>query len=63
MTCPDGNGGSFTTKGTKTVYWLDTVNVADGAVPQVSADGLTAAGTADDGNMVYTWSFTSTPGQ
>ena len=44
------------------MYWLNT-NDAAGTVPQVSADGLTAVGTADDGNMVYTWSFTSTPGQ
>lgn len=62
ITCPDGDGGTITTDAQKTVFWLNTVNAADPVVPQVSADGLTAVGTADDGNMVYTWSFTSTPG-
>ncbi len=61
VTCPDGSGGTSTTTDHKTVYWLDT-KAADGTVPQVSRDGLTAAGTADTGKMVYTWSFTSNPG-
>jgi hypothetical protein len=61
VTCPDGSGGSETVTGQKTVYWLDT-KAADGTVPKVSPDGLVASGTADTGDMVYTWSFTSTAG-
>ena len=60
VTCPDGAGGTSTTTDRKTVYWLDT-KAADGTVPQGSPDGLVAAGAADTGGMLYTWSFTSTP--
>jgi hypothetical protein len=59
--CPDGNGGTTTTTHKKYVSWFDTERAADRSwFPQVAADGLKAADTADNGEMVYTWSFTAT---
>jgi hypothetical protein len=61
-TCVDDDGAVTVTSGQTPVTWLSTSREANPEwLPQVAADGLTASGTADNGHMVYSWSFTSTP--
>jgi hypothetical protein len=63
VTCPDGQGGQHVTTVQKPVFWIDTSKASDQAWrPKASADGLLLSGSADDGEMVWTWSFTSAPG-
>lgn len=53
-----GDGGTTVTTHTKTIDWLAAQRQADlDWRPSVSADGAVAADSADDGSMVYTWSF------
>jgi hypothetical protein len=62
VTCPSPDGSTVTTH-TKAVDWLNTARQADPSWrPTVSASGNVASGTADDGSMVYTWSFTREAG-
>ena len=62
-TCPDGEGGTTVTQGSWNVSWLAIEKESDPSwVPKVSADGTTAADSADDGRFNYAWSFVSTPG-
>lgn len=63
LTCVDPEGRTTVTSHTTTVTWLDMQRDAEPDwVPQVSADGLQASASADNGQLVYQWSFTSTPG-
>jgi len=62
VTCPDGSGGTTTSTQKKPVSWFQTGRLADpNWFPQVSASGVVASESADDGQMVYSWTFTSTP--
>jgi hypothetical protein len=63
ITCTFPDSPPVVTTGTKVVEWLRTVKAADPAWrPTVSDDGQLAAGTADAGDMTYTWTLKAFPG-
>ena len=63
VTCTWPDGPPTINTYTKTVEWLRTEKAIEPTWnPKVDPTGQMAADTADDGQMVYTWSFQAAPG-